>query len=95
MDETRPHPDPADVSAGPEPRSKKWIAPAIYLFAVVVPVLLLIFSNLDSTEIRFAWMEGSAPLFLILAITFAAGAVVTRLLGWVWKTMRRRRKTAA
>ena len=82
-------------AASPAPRSQKWISPAAYLAAILIPALILIFSNLESSKFRFAWIEGSAPLWLILAITFAAGALVTRLLGWTWRRMRRRFKEGA
>ena len=83
--------EPAPESPAPV-RSRAWIAPTIYLLAVVVPVVVLIFSNTDTARIGFAGWEWNAPLWLILAITFVAGAIVTRLLGWVWRTMRRRRR---
>jgi uncharacterized integral membrane protein len=82
---------PEQSPASPAPRSQRWIAPAAYLAAILIPALTLIFSNLESSKIRFAWIEGSAPLWLILAITFASGALVTRLLGWTWRRMRHRR----
>jgi len=93
MDEAKAHYDPSEAASEATPTSRKWIAPTIYLLVIVIPVLILIFSNPESTTIKFAWVEVNAPLWLILAITFVAGAVVTRLFGWVWRTMRRRRKT--
>lgn len=83
---------PEESAASRASRSPKWIAPATYLAAILIPALILIFSNLESSDIRFAWIEGSAPLWLILAITFVAGALVTRLLGWTWRRMRRHQK---
>jgi len=83
------------AAAESTPRSRHWIAPTIFLLAIVVPVLILIFSNTESVPIAFAWAEVTAPRWLILAITFIAGAVVTRLVAWVWRTMRRRQKNAA
>jgi len=79
----------------PSARPRRWIGPAIYLTVILVPVLILIFSNTDSTEFKFAAFDGNAPLWIILVITFFAGAIVTRLMLWVWRTMRRRRASAA
>lgn len=83
--------EPATEATAPA-RSRAWVAPAIYLLVIVVPVLVLIFSNTETTRVAFAWWELNAPRWLILAITFVAGALVTRLLGWVWRAMRRRRR---
>jgi uncharacterized integral membrane protein len=77
------------------PRPRRWVAPLVYGVVVLVPALVLIFSNTAATPISFAWFHGSAPLWIILAVTFVAGAVVTRLLGWAWRAMRRRRQAAA
>jgi uncharacterized integral membrane protein len=80
----------------PEPasRSHRWVAPLTFGVVVLVPALVLIFSNTADTPIGFAWFHGSAPLWIILAVTFVAGAVVTRLLAWAWRAMRRRRQAA-
>jgi uncharacterized integral membrane protein len=82
-------PEPA-----PEPRQlRRWLDPAAFLLFVVAPVLVLIFSNMESRRVEFAWWEWNAPLWLILAVTFLAGAVITRTAGWYLRRRRRRRKT--
>lgn len=88
---------PTPESAGsPAPeRSRAWIAPTVFLLAIVIPVLVLVFSNTETTMVRFGLWEGSAPRWIILLITFVAGALVTRLVGWAWRTMRRRQKQGA
>lgn len=92
MEEPQTH---HDEETAPARRSRRWIGPAIYLTVILVPVLILIFSNTDSTEIKFAGFEWKAPLWIILAITFFAGAIVTRLMLWVWRAMRRRKAPTA
>ncbi len=86
------HPSPEE-QARPA-RSRAWVAPTIFLAAIMIPVVILVFSNTESTIVRFAAWEVTAPRWLILAITFFAGALVTRLAGWAWRAMRRRRKKA-
>ena len=90
MDEHQTRPDQSAASPDPHPRA--WVAPAAFLAVVLIPAVILIFSNTESTQISFLWFHGTAPRWLILAITFAAGALVTRLLGWTWRRMRRHQK---
>ena len=94
MEEPQKHHDEAQQPT-PAKRSHRWIGPAIYLTVILGPVLILIFSNTDSAEIGFAGFDWNAPLWIILAITFFAGAVVTRLMLWVWRAMRRRKAPTA
>jgi uncharacterized integral membrane protein len=94
MEEPQTHHEEAQPPA-PAKRSRRWIGPAIYLTVILVPVLILIFSNTGSTDIRFAGFERGAPLWIILAITFFAGAIVTRPMLWVWRAIWRRKTPAA
>jgi uncharacterized integral membrane protein len=75
-----------------EDRPSLWVGPALLLLVVTVPVLILVFSNPDSQEVSWAGFSLDAPLWLILLITFIAGALVTRLFGWAWGAVMRRRK---
>ena len=96
MDEFAGRDEQPGTAPEPAPRPpRKWIAPLAFLLAVSIPVLILVLSNPDSTEIGFAGWNGSAPLWLLLVITFVAGAIVTRLLGWVWRGIRKRQKAQA
>jgi uncharacterized integral membrane protein len=70
------------------------VGPVLFAAVIVVPVLILIFSNTDSREVGFGPWSWVAPLWIILAVTFVAGAVVTRLLMWVLRTYTRRRRKA-
>jgi uncharacterized integral membrane protein len=79
--------DPVEVD-----KSGRWLGPVLFLFVVVTPVLILIFSNLTSAVLHFAGYEWKAPLWLVLAVTFVAGAIVTRLFGAVWRHHRKHQR---
>lgn len=81
----------ADGLVPPElEKPRTWIFPLFFLVVLIVPVAILVLSNTDSQEIGFAGLTWEAPLWVILAITFIAGAVLTRLAGWGWGAVRRR-----
>ena len=84
-------PAPGSIPEPPAP-PKSWIGPAIFLVIVLVPVLILIFSNTDSADFSWAGFEWSAPGWVILGLTFIAGAVLSRLLAWVWRKLLVRRR---
>ncbi len=92
MEEFHPDDHASERAAEPVRGQRPWIGPTVFLLAIAVPVAILIFSNADSTDINFAWFHGLAPRWLILTITFVAGAVATRLFGWVWRSIRRRQQ---
>ena len=69
-----------------------WAGPLFFLLLLGVPTGILIFSNTESAELKFAGWGWSAPLWLILLATFLAGIFLSRLFGWVWRTFRRRRE---
>lgn len=69
-----------------------WIGPLIALVVIVVPIAILVFSNTDSATVQWAGVDWEAPLWLVLAITFVAGAVGSRLFGAAWRVWRRRRR---
>jgi uncharacterized integral membrane protein len=68
-----------------------WVVPLLTLVVLLVPTLILVFSNTKSTTLNFAGLDWSAPLWLILLATFAAGIILGRLFGWIWGVFRRRR----
>ena len=69
-----------------------WIGPLAILLVVLTPVLILVFSNTGSVPVSWAGFSWEGPLWVILAVTFVAGAVVTRLFGWMWRGWRGRRR---
>jgi uncharacterized integral membrane protein len=75
---------------GPPRPPRTWILPLTFLVVILVPVLVLIFSNAHSATLEWAAWEITAPLWIVLAVAFVAGAVGIRLFGWIWSGMRRR-----
>ena len=71
-------------------RPRTWILPLLFLLLITVPAVILVLSNTDSREVSFAGWTGEAPLWIILAIAFVAGALLTRVVGWTWGKIRRR-----
>jgi uncharacterized integral membrane protein len=77
--------------APPAPeRPRTWILPLGFFVAVAAVVMILVLSNTDSHELGFAGFRWEAPLWIILTVTFVAGAVLTRLVGWIWTSIRKR-----
>jgi len=68
-----------------------WAAPLLFFVVLLVPTLILVFSNTKSATLNFAGFDWSAPLWVILLATFAAGIILSRLFGWLWGVFRRRR----
>lgn len=83
-------PETQSVAIGPDAR--RWVGPAALATLVLVPVAILIFSNLESTEVSWAGFRFNQPLWAILLVTFAAGMVGGKVAGWGWRRWRKRRK---
>jgi uncharacterized integral membrane protein len=77
-----------------EAPARRWVAPSLFVVILLTAVLILILSNTETTPLQFAGAEWSAPRWVVLAATFLAGAIVTRLIGWGWRTWRKRRHSA-
>jgi uncharacterized integral membrane protein len=68
-----------------------WAGPLFTLLLLLVPTLILVFSNGQSTDLKFAGLGWTAPLWLILLATFVVGILAGRVFGWGWRAFRRRR----
>jgi uncharacterized integral membrane protein len=89
----QPQPTAASEPAGAAPSGRQWVGPVVIAALILVPVAILIFSNTEDREVAFGPWSWVGPLWITLAITFAAGAVLTRFLMWFLRTyLRRRRK---
>jgi len=73
-----------------EPR--RWVWPLVLTALVVTPIVILVFSNLEATEVSWAGFDFNQPLWAVLFVTFVAGMVGGKLGGWGWRRWRRRRK---
>lgn len=73
----------------------RWIGPLILLLVVLTPIIILIASNLDSATVAWANYEWIAPQWMVLSATFVAGAIGGKLIGWLWRSWRRRRRRLA
>ncbi len=91
-DPTRPEAAEPQVDARRSSADRRWVGPAILSAAVLVPIGILIFSNLDSTEVSWAGFRFNQPLWIILIATFLSGMVGGKVAGWGWRRWRRRRK---
>jgi uncharacterized integral membrane protein len=81
----------AEAPAIPElEKPRTWMLPIFFVTVIIVLAAILVLSNTDSQELGFAGFTWEAPLWIILAITFFAGALLTRVLGRAWSAMRRR-----
>ncbi|MEX0826611.1 MAG: hypothetical protein WD184_07695 [Acidimicrobiia bacterium] len=76
-----------------EPR--RWFGPLILLVVILTPIVILIVSNTDTATLAWANYEWSAPQWLVLSATFVAGLVGGKVLGWLWRSWRRRRRRMA
>jgi len=85
---------PTDRLGGTQARKETpnlWVGPLFFLLLLLVPTLMLIFSNTESAHLKLLGWGWNAPLWVILLATFIAGIVLSRLFGWMWRAFRRRR----
>lgn len=81
-----------DERASEIDRPNLWIGPTVLAVVVIVPILILVFSNTDSSTVEWAGLDWEAPMWLVLGVTFVAGMVVGKLTGWGWRLWRRHRR---
>lgn len=91
-DPTRPDPAEPTVGAARSTSDRRWVGLAILSAVVLVPIGILIFSNLGATEVSWAGFQFDQPLWMILIVTFLSGMVGGKVAGWGWRRWRKRRK---
>lgn len=82
----RPQRGPAPLPGSKPGKDRGWRFYAVIV--VVVLALVLIFQNSQKVQVDFIFATAETPLFFILIITFALGA----LTGWLLPHVRRGRK---
>lgn len=82
----RPHRGPAPLPGEKAHKDRSWR----FYAAIVIGIVALVFiiQNSQKVEVDFIVATTSTPLFFILLITFALGA----LAGWLWPHVRRDRR---
>jgi uncharacterized integral membrane protein len=85
--------DRNDTQAVEKPN--RWIGPLLLLVVILTPIVILIVSNPDTTSLAWAQFEWEAPQWLVLSATFVAGMIGGKVLGWVGRAWRRRRRRLA
>lgn len=82
----RPNRGPAPLPGQKPRKDRGWRFYAA--IAVALVALVFIIQNSQEVEVDFIIATTSTPLFFVLVITFALGALV----GWLWPHVRRDRK---
>jgi lipopolysaccharide assembly protein A len=82
----RPRRGPAPLPGGKPKPERSWRFYAGIAIAIVA--LIFIFQNSQSVDVDFIFATASTPLFFVLIVTFALGA----LTGWLLPHVRRGRK---
>jgi len=82
----RPHRGPAPLPGEKARKERTWRFYAAIAIGIVA--LVFIVQNSQEVEVDFIVATTSTPLFFILIITFALGA----LAGWLWPHVRRDRR---
>ncbi len=63
----------------------------ILVLLLAVGLIIVAFQNSQDVEFDFLWIDTTAPLVLIIAITIAAAIVIDEIVGFVWRRRRRSR----
>lgn len=63
----------------------------ILVLLLAVALIIAAFQNGQDVEFDFLWINTTAPLVLILAITIAAAIVIDEIVGFLWRRQRRNR----
>ncbi|HSJ91873.1 MAG TPA: LapA family protein [Ilumatobacter sp.] len=79
---------------GPEGGSSGPSLKLIVLLLVVIALGIFFFQNGDDAPVRFLWMDGQWPVWLVIGVSVAAGVVIDRLGSWQWRRARARKRVA-
>lgn len=88
---------PSDAGPGDERKAardrKRSVRPGVVV-AVLVAVALIVFVVQNGSEVPVTWLfvEVNGPLWAVIVVAAAAGAVLSEIIGWVTGRSRRRRR---
>ncbi len=71
--------------------SKRSLAGPVLAALVAAALALFIIQNTDSTPVKWLWIDGSAPLWMVIFGAALAGAVLSEVLGWIVRRARKSR----
>ncbi len=72
-----------------EEKSGRSIVGLVVAGLVAIGLALFIVQNTDSTPVTWLWIDGSAPLWLVIFVAALAGALLSEALGWLIRRARR------
>ena len=87
---------PSDAGPGggreAAPDRKRLVRPGV-VAAVLVAVALIVFVVQNGSEVPVTWLfvEVNGPLWAVIVVAAAAGAVLSEIIGWVTGRSRRRK----
>jgi uncharacterized integral membrane protein len=76
-----------EVEVQPVEKEKGLNARLVLGLLAAVALALFVVQNTDDAEVKFLWMDGSIPVYLLLLVTVILTLIVTLVVVWV----RRRR----
>jgi len=76
--------------AATETSGRSIVGPVIAAL-IAVGLGAFIVQNTDSTPVTWMWIDGSAPLWIVIFGAALAGAVLSEAVGWILRRSRRRR----
>ena len=61
------------------------------VFALIVAAALIVFvaQNTTDTEVTWLFFDGSGPLWIVIIVAAVAGALLSEVLGFLWRRRRR------
>ena len=70
--------------------SNRRIAGLVIAAIVVIAALLFIFQNTEHVEVKFLFLSGQAPLYVVIVISMVLGALLTLIALWLRRRAKRR-----
>ncbi len=70
--------------------SNRGVAVLILAIVLVIIAAVFMFQNTVVTSVEFLFLSGQAPLYIVIMIAMAIGALLTMILGGIRRRRRRR-----